>query len=130
MAVRVLRGQEAQHNFGAILRSAGREAMQFELGGKVITIDVERGIGSDLFYFRPPFDGTTAPRSPPTSPSRSGRSSAHGVAELRTNQYAGERSRPHGLIRSESGTSAVRLSRPPRNRDQKKSCHRRSVRPM
>lgn len=50
MAVRELRSQEAQHDSGAILRSAGREAMQFELGGRVLTIDVDRGIGSDLFY--------------------------------------------------------------------------------
>jgi hypothetical protein len=50
MAVRELRSQEAQHDSGAILRSAGREAMQFELDGHVLTIDVDRGIGSDMFY--------------------------------------------------------------------------------
>jgi hypothetical protein len=50
MAVRELRSQEAQHDSGAILRSAGREAMQFELDGHVLTIGVDRGIGSDMFY--------------------------------------------------------------------------------
>jgi hypothetical protein len=50
MAVRALRSQEAQHDSGAIVRSAGREAVQFELDGRTMTIDVERGIGSDLFF--------------------------------------------------------------------------------
>ena len=50
MAVHELRSQEAQHDSGAILRSHGREAMQFELDGRVLTIGVDRGIGSDMFY--------------------------------------------------------------------------------
>ena len=50
MAVHELRSQEAQHDTGAILRSHGREAMQFELDGQVMTIEVDRGIGADLFY--------------------------------------------------------------------------------
>jgi hypothetical protein len=50
MAVRKLRSQEAQHDSGAILRSAGREAMQLEYDGQVLTLDVDRGVGRDLFY--------------------------------------------------------------------------------
>jgi hypothetical protein len=50
VAVHELRSQEAQHDSGAILRSHGREAMQFELGGRTMTIDVDRGIGADMFY--------------------------------------------------------------------------------
>lgn len=50
MAVHELRSQEAQHDSGAILRSHGRDAMQFELNGRVMTIGVDRGIGADLFH--------------------------------------------------------------------------------
>lgn len=58
MAVRELRSQEAQHDSGAILRSAGREAMQLEYDGHTLTIEVERGVGADLFYLpaRPTWD--------------------------------------------------------------------------
>jgi hypothetical protein len=48
--VRELRSQEAQHDSGAILRSHGKEAVQFELDGKVMTLGVERGVGGDVFY--------------------------------------------------------------------------------
>ena len=50
MAVHALQSQEAQHDSGAILRSHGRDAMQFELAGQVMTIAVDRGLGADLFY--------------------------------------------------------------------------------
>ena len=50
MAVHELRNQEAQHDSGAILRSHGREAVQFELHGRVMTLEVERGFGGDRFY--------------------------------------------------------------------------------
>jgi hypothetical protein len=50
VAVHELRSQEAQHNTGAILRSHGREAVQFELDGRTMTIEVDRGIGADMFY--------------------------------------------------------------------------------
>ena len=50
MTVRKLQSQEAQHDSGAILRSHGRDAMQFEFDGRVMTIDVDRGIGADMFY--------------------------------------------------------------------------------
>ena len=50
MAVTKLQSQEAQHDSGAILRSHGRDAMQFELDGRVMTIAVDRGVGADLFY--------------------------------------------------------------------------------
>jgi hypothetical protein len=48
--VHELRSQEAQHDSGAILRSHGRSAVQFELAGRVLTLSVERGIGGDVFY--------------------------------------------------------------------------------
>ena len=50
MAVKKLQSQEAQHDSGAILRSHGRDAMQFELDGRVMTIAVDRGVGADLFF--------------------------------------------------------------------------------
>jgi hypothetical protein len=50
VTVRKLQSQEAQHDSGAILRSHGRDAMQFELNGRTMTIAVDRGIGADLFY--------------------------------------------------------------------------------
>ena len=50
MTVRELRNQEAQHDSGAILRSHGRDAVQFQLGERVMTLGVERGIGGDVFY--------------------------------------------------------------------------------
>ena len=50
MTVHELRNQEAQHDSGAIVRSHGREAVQFELDGRVLTIEVERGFGGDRFY--------------------------------------------------------------------------------
>jgi hypothetical protein len=49
VAVHRLRSQEAQHDSGAILRSHGRDAMQFELGGRTMTIGVDRGAGAVLF---------------------------------------------------------------------------------
>jgi hypothetical protein len=55
MAVRELRSQEAQHDSGAILRSAGREAMQLEFDGHTLTIDVDRGVGRTC---------STSPRRP------------------------------------------------------------------
>jgi hypothetical protein len=64
MAVRELRSQEAQHDSGAILRSVGREAMQFEYDGHTLTIEVDRGVGRDLFYLPRVFawdDGTEVP---------------------------------------------------------------------
>jgi hypothetical protein len=64
MAVRELRSQEVQHDSGAILRSAGREAMQLEFNGHTLTIDVDRGVGRDLFYLSlTPWwdDGTEVP---------------------------------------------------------------------
>ena len=50
MAVRELRSQEVQHDCGAILRAAGREAMELEYNGHTLTIGVDRGVGRDLFY--------------------------------------------------------------------------------
>jgi hypothetical protein len=50
MSVRELQSQEALHDSGAILRSAGREAMQLEYLGRTLTLDVDRGLESDLFY--------------------------------------------------------------------------------
>ena len=64
MAVRELRSQEAQHDSGAILRSAGRKAVQLEYDGHTMTIEVDRGVGSDLFYLPVPptwDDGTEVP---------------------------------------------------------------------
>ena len=44
MSVRALHPQEAQHvESGAILGSAGRDAMTFEIAGLVMTIPVDRG---------------------------------------------------------------------------------------
>jgi hypothetical protein len=48
--VHELRSQEAQHDSGAILRSHGRSAVQFELDGRILTLGVERGLGGDVFY--------------------------------------------------------------------------------
>ncbi|MBW6438395.1 hypothetical protein KZ829_32190 [Actinoplanes hulinensis] len=50
MPVRELRNQEAQHDSGAILRSHGRDAVQFQLADRVMTLAVERGIGGDVFF--------------------------------------------------------------------------------
>jgi hypothetical protein len=51
VTVRRVLNQSAQHvESGAILRSFGRDAMQFELDGRLFTITVERGNGADLFY--------------------------------------------------------------------------------
>ncbi|MEU4420038.1 hypothetical protein AB0F81_05395 [Actinoplanes sp. NPDC024001] len=50
MSVHELRSQEAQHDSGAILRSHGRDAVQFELAGRVMTLPVERGLHGDVFY--------------------------------------------------------------------------------
>jgi hypothetical protein len=64
MTVRELRSQEAQHDSGAILRSAGREAMQLEYQGHTMRIEVDRGVGRDLFYLpaAPKWDdGTDVP---------------------------------------------------------------------
>ena len=64
MAVRELRSQEAQHDSGAILRSAGREAMELEYNGHTMAIEVDRGVGRDLFYLPATLkwdDGTEVP---------------------------------------------------------------------
>ncbi len=50
MPVHELRSQEAQHDSGAIVRSYGRDAVQFEWRGRVMTLNVERGIGGDVFF--------------------------------------------------------------------------------
>ena len=50
MAVHELRSQEAQHDSGAILRSHGRDEMQLELEGRVMTIGIDRGVSAVLFY--------------------------------------------------------------------------------
>jgi len=66
MSVRELGSQEAQHDSGAILRSAGREAMQLEYGGHTLTLDVDRGVGRDLFYLSTTLrwdDGAEVPRT-------------------------------------------------------------------
>ena len=54
VTVRELRNQEAQHDSGAILRSHGRDAVQFQLGDRVMTLGVERGLGGDVFYLPTP----------------------------------------------------------------------------
>jgi hypothetical protein len=61
MSVRELRSQEAQHDSGLILRSAGREAMQIEYQGRTLTIPVELLADGDLYYLPSTFvwdDGT------------------------------------------------------------------------
>jgi hypothetical protein len=50
VAVRELRNQEAQHDSGAIVRNHGREQVQFEHDGKVLTLEVERGVRNVVFY--------------------------------------------------------------------------------
>jgi hypothetical protein len=51
MTVRELQSQEAQHvETGAILRTLGRFAMQFELDGRVMTIPTEHGVGDNTLY--------------------------------------------------------------------------------
>jgi hypothetical protein len=60
-SVRELRNQEAQHDSGIILRSAGRENVQLEYGGRTLTLGIDRGVGADLFYLPAVFtwdDGT------------------------------------------------------------------------
>jgi len=50
MTVRRLQPQEAQHEeSGAVLGSAGRDAMTFDLAGRTMTIPVERGDHSMRF---------------------------------------------------------------------------------
>ena len=51
MTVRSLQSQEAQHvETGAILRSHGRDAVQFELDGRVLTIPRELAGDGDILY--------------------------------------------------------------------------------
>jgi hypothetical protein len=50
VSVRELRSQEAQHDSGAVVRNAGREAVQVEHLGHTWTLDVDRGLGAILFY--------------------------------------------------------------------------------
>ena len=51
MTVRELHIQEAQHvETGAIFRTHGRFAMQFERGGRIITIPTEHGVGNNTLY--------------------------------------------------------------------------------
>ena len=51
MTVRKLQSQEAQQvETGAIVRSHGRDALQFELAGRVMTIPVEIGRDGDFVY--------------------------------------------------------------------------------
>jgi hypothetical protein len=65
MTVRALQSQEAQHvESGAVLGSAGRDAVTLELDGHVMTITVDRGIGRMLFILpaQPRWDdGTPLP---------------------------------------------------------------------
>lgn len=49
MTVRALQSQEAQHvESGAVLGSAGRDAMTLERDGHTMTIPVDRGVGQML----------------------------------------------------------------------------------
>ena len=51
MTVRAIRSQAAEHvETGAVVRSAGREAMKLERDGKVLTLPVELGANGDLYY--------------------------------------------------------------------------------
>jgi hypothetical protein len=50
MTVRELHRKEAQHHSGAILRSHGRFARQFEVDGHVLTLGVEPGVRGGLYY--------------------------------------------------------------------------------
>jgi hypothetical protein len=51
MTVRSLQSQEAQHvESGAVLRSHGREALQFELDGHTLTITRELADDGDILY--------------------------------------------------------------------------------
>ena len=65
MTVRAIRSQAAEHvETGAVLRSAGREAMKLEHDGHVLTLEVELGAHGDLYYLpRSPTwdDGSTLP---------------------------------------------------------------------
>jgi hypothetical protein len=64
LSVRELRNQEAQHDSGAIVRSAGRENIELEHQGRILTIGVDRGLGSDLYYLPASLswdDGTPIP---------------------------------------------------------------------
>jgi hypothetical protein len=57
VTVRAIRSQAAEHvETGAVVRSAGREAMKLERDGKVLTLPVELGAHGDLYYL------PTAPR--------------------------------------------------------------------
>ena len=59
MTVRSLQSQEAQHvESGAILRSHGRDALQFELDGHTLTIPRELANDGDILYLdtRPSWD--------------------------------------------------------------------------
>ena len=67
MSVRELRSQEAQHDSGAILRSHGRDAVQFELAGRVLTLAVERGTGGDVFYLPAPLHWDDGDPIPPAT---------------------------------------------------------------
>ena len=54
MTVREIHIQSAQHiETGAIVRSHGRGALQFELDGHVMTIPVEIGASGDHVYLPP-----------------------------------------------------------------------------
>jgi hypothetical protein len=51
VTVRAIRSQAAEHvETGAVVRSAGREAMKLERDGKVLTLSVQVGASGDLYY--------------------------------------------------------------------------------
>ena len=53
MGVHELRSQAARTDSGVILQSVDRETMQVRYGGRVMDVQVERGIESYAFYFPP-----------------------------------------------------------------------------
>jgi hypothetical protein len=65
VAVRELRSQEAQHDSGAVVYSAGRFGVGVKYLGHTVTLDVDRGVPTDRFYLRPNMtwdDGTPMTR--------------------------------------------------------------------
>jgi hypothetical protein len=64
MSVRKIENQMAEHDSGAIVRNAGRDAVKVDYQGRTLTLDVERGLDTDYFYLPVSMtwdDGTPVP---------------------------------------------------------------------
>jgi hypothetical protein len=62
--VEALGTQSARHDSGAVVRSAGRDAIKVDYAGRTVTLETEGGIGVEYFYLPAEMrwdDGTSIP---------------------------------------------------------------------